>query len=410
MDEEKAVKTLTAVLVERLGSQVSQDYMYKEKLVKEAKYVYQFSEPFIMGYDQFYMKEPDSDGNKYRFGFANTERTKKQFTQIHGSLREAVDQEEKCKGANYFFAGELIKEKDRAAHFFVTPYSILGKKEIQNLRNLFYKNVPPDIMSAMHTLGIEDYTDIYKLYYTGGLDNKFLDNRSIYLKLVDSLKNLSWGIYHNIVKGKFEEFMGSSLEDLKAKLYDNVSHDFSYNDGKEVYEDPVKKIITDLEKHTLIGKYKDLPSHFLDFIFTIPYEDQNIETNKEILKRYSSHINSIRILAKEYTSGEHFQEYFNCLDFGKQEKLVDSLKTLSEKKPINDSFLWSKGFKDLNLDYLILYQNKPKEFIEYFKTRNFEEKRIIIKDVMDCEFTNEEVIDWFNQNEQDLLREVGFNG
>jgi len=416
MDEEKAVKTLTAVLVERLGSQVSQDYMYKEKLVKEAKYVYQFSEPFIMGYDQFYMKEQDSDGNKYRFGFANTDRTKKQCTHVYGSLQEAVDKEEKCKGANYFFAGELIKEKDRAVQFFVTPYSILGKKEMQNLRNLFYKNVPPDIMSAMHTLGITDYTELYKLYSANSIQGEFLEGYHAYLKLENMMTKLDFERHDsNIMRSRIETLLGMSVEDFNKKLDKNVRPITLYDPYVKGGDRFATKSSLDYTKneaktYPLFCKWTNKLPDFFNFVFTLPLEDQNVETNKNILKLLAGNIDYVGILAKEYSNGKNFQEYFECLDAENQGKLVDSLKTLSERKPINDSFLWSRGFKDLSLDYLTLYQNKPEDFIDYFKTRTIEEKKVIIKDVMDTDFVNEKVIDWLNQNEPDLIREVGLNG
>lgn len=417
MDEEKAAKTLTAVLAKNFGIQVVQDQLYKDKIVKNAFCVVQFSEPFIMGYDQFYMKEPDSEGNKYRFGFANTDRTRKQYTNIHHSLQEAVDDEEKCKGANYFFVGELVQEKDRGAHLFVTPYSIIGKKETQNLRNLFYKNVPVDIVSAMDTLGITDYVDLYRLYHSNSMNNgKFLEGYYIYLKLENMLKKLDFERYDNYIQqSRIEMLTRMSIEELNKKLDKNVHPLTLYEPssrGEERYaiKQGIERTKNETKTYAPFGKWLYLLPDFLNFVFTLPLEDQNVETNKNILKLLAGNVDYIGILSREYFDGKHFQEYFDCLDAEKQEKLVDSLKTLQERNPINDSFLWSKGFKDVGMDYLRLYREDAETFIDYFRSRNPEEKKVIMKDIMECEHVNEKAINWLNENEPDLIREVSFNG
>ncbi|MBM3199599.1 hypothetical protein FJZ53_01590 [Candidatus Woesearchaeota archaeon] len=415
MDEEKAVKTLAAVLAKHLGIQVVQDKMYKEKLIKNSFYAVQFSEPFIIGYDQFYMKEPDSDGNKYRFGYSNTDRTKKQYTNIHHTIQEAVDAEEKYKGANYFFADNPVQEKDRGLHISITPYSIIGHKEARNLRHLFYKNVPPDIMSAIHTLGIMDYTDIYKAYYSKWI-RSILEGYHAYLKLESLSNKLDFErTDYPIPQSRLEELIGMDVGEFNKQLEKNIYRLVlyePYSKGERyALEDRIGRTKNELKSCSSFSKWIPFLPDFLNFVFTLPLEDQNVENNKKILGLFSSeNVDYIGILSKEYSEGKNFQDYFNCLTTEQQEKLIDSLKTLPERKPLNDSFLWSKGFKNLSLDYLTLYKTKSEEFIDYFKTRTFDEKKAILKDIMDYEFTNEEVINWLNKNEQDLIREVGFNG
>lgn len=415
MDEEKATKTLTAVLVKHFGSQVVQDSMYKERLIKNSSCIFQFSEPFIIGYDNFYMKEPDCDGNKYHFGFVNTERTRKQYTNIYGNIQEAVNKEEKCNGANYFFVDKPIAQKDKGINFFVTPYSIIGDKETKNLREMFYKNVPPDIVSAMHALGITDYTELYRLYSSDSMDT-FIEGYHTYLKLEHMLTKLDFEHRDtNIVQSRIEALLGMSVEEFDKKLNKNVQPITlygPYSRGEECYtvKHRLEHTRNEAKTYPLFCKWINQLPDFFNFVFTLPFEDQNVETNKNVLRLLTENIDYMGALAKEYSNGKNFQEYFECLGTKNQEKLVDSLKTLPERKPVNDSFLWSKGFKNLSLDYLNLYQTKPEEFIDYFKTRTVEERKVILKDVMDTDFVNEKVIDWLNQNESDLIREVGLNG
>lgn len=416
MDEEKAAKTLTAVLVKHFGSQVVQDQRYKDKLTKSAFCVLQFSEPLIMGYNQFYMKEPDSEGNKYRFGFVNNERTKKQFMNVHSSLQEAVDDEEKCDGANYFFVGDLVQEKDRAVHFFVTPYSILGDKEAQNLRGLFYKNVPPDIMSAMHALGITYYTELYRLYSSNSIEEGFLEGYHAYLKLEDMLAKLEFEPCDSIIRqSKIENLMGMSVEELNKTLGKKIQPIYLYDGYSKTDERyAVKKMIehtkNEAKTYMAFGKWLDILPGFFNFIFSLPIEDKNLEANLKILRLLADELDYVGILAKEYSESKNFKEYFSCLDSEKQEKVVDSLKALQGRNSENDAFLWSQGFKDIGMDYLKLYKEDADTFIEYFKNRTIEEKKVILRDIMDYEFTNEKVIDWLNKNEAEPIREVGFNG
>lgn len=160
------------------------------------------------------------------------------------------------------------------------------------------------------------------------------------------------------------------------------------------------------------SEYKDtLWNEFVDFVFFyLPVEEQSIESNKYILKSSQNLDFVTAVLSKEYSEGKHFQEYFDVLDKEAQDKVVKSLKVFSGRKPVYDSFLWSKGFKDINLDYVNMYKKDANIFIDYFSKRDPEEKKVIIKDVMNCDFVNEKVADWLNQNEPDLLREVGLNG
>lgn len=59
---------------------------------------------------------------------------------------------------------------------------------------------------------------------------------------------------------------------------------------------------------------------------------------------------------------------------------------------------------------LCLYRDNAKKCIELFsKIGDKSQKKELLNAIFKCEYENKEVIDWLNRNEQDLLREAGFN-
>lgn len=413
MDEDKAVKTLTSILAENFEIEVISDKFYKKKLIKGAKHFTQFKEPFVMCFDKFYMKDADPEGRHYRWGFVNTDRTRTESHQVYGSIKEAIEKEEACKGANYFFVDEPTSSA--VMNFFVTPYSIIGEKEERELRRLFYKNVPPDVVSAMQTLGVKDYTELYKLYHPNNMEGVFLEEYKAYLKLESILTNLTFENQDNIPQSKVEKLIGMSIKEFNENLPKNVRrlglYDYySKSDGCYTTKNGISDAKNEIQAYSPFGKWLSILPDFLDFVFSLPQEDQNIKVNMKIFQLLPEKLDFTGILVKEYSRGKYFQDYFICLDADKQGKVVDSLKTIQKRNPTHDSFLWSRGFKDVGMDYLKLYRENTDLFIEYFSSRGLEEKKIIMKDVMESDFVNEKVISWLNEKETALIREVGLDG
>lgn len=63
----------------------------------------------------------------------------------------------------------------------------------------------------------------------------------------------------------------------------------------------------------------------------------------------------------------------------------------------------------LKIDYVSVYKNDAEKFLKYFKLLNKEEKKDALQKIMECEYDNEKVNKWLNENEADLLREISFN-
>lgn len=416
MDEEKAAKTLTAEIVKRFGSKAVKEKAYKDRLFSTASHCFQVSGSFIIGYDRFYFDDKDTKKNCNDWRFVNSRRNERGGYVCHPTIEQAAQKEKNCDSANYFFIDDQVTVSQISGNtnggmsFFVTPYSIIGKKEIENLRSMFYKDVPHSILSAMHTLKIEDYVEPYGIYSKGGIDEQFLEDYTDYLKLVASLSSLEWASSGCVKTEALETLLGTSLDDFNRRNKYKKIPSSSDRYGSYVYKYNIQDTIKVFVKYASAVKYEALLPGFLGFVFSLPYEEQNLGENKNILKTFAHDIDYIGILAQEYSKGRHFEDYFSCLDSKKQRLVVDSLRPVSERNPICDSFLWSNGFKDVGLDYLRLYREDADGFIGYFSSRSLVEKKVMLKDVMGCDFVNEKVVNWLNEKEHDLVREVGLNG
>ncbi len=417
MDEEKAIKILTENLAKDLGISIVRDTRWKDKLTEKSMHFYQHSDPFVAGHCYgSRIKTTINDGKQTQengWNFVNSQHTQSDYL-FYYSLDKAIAAEEKYKSANYFFIDQPVtgtaSQSSTGFYFFVTPYSIIGKKEVNHLRKHFYKDVDQNIASAMRTLDIQDYSELYKLYSQGGMDKEFMEKYELYLKFVNSQSCLVHNKKGHTERCRIENHFQHSIGELNniiSRILSKTSN-IPCDDWISMGRFKFKKY--EFEKYTSIGKYKDVLPDFLSFVFSMPYEDQNINVNKEILKLYAENIDYPEIMADEYAKGRHFQDYFMCLNNAQQQNFVRSMKNASERNLANDSFLWSQGFKEVNLDYMNMYKKDSQKFIEYFKSKEQEDKKIILKDIMNCDYTNKDAADWLNKNELDLVREVSMDG
>ena len=93
-----------------------------------------------------------------------------------------------------------------------------------------------------------------------------------------------------------------------------------------------------------------------------------------------------------------------------QRQTVNALRSIKIRNPYYDLFLWDKGFKNVNLNHMHLYKKDTDLFIDYFGSRAESEKKKILKDIMACDYTNNQVAKWLEDNEVDLMREVSMDG
>jgi len=380
MDKRTATITLTEKLRSNNGFQIVSNPVYQERLIKNSIACYQLGESKRLSHDNI----PKSTTNK-------------------------ADSRNVEERANYLFFDNVWPQR-YDTYIMAASFAILGEKEANDLRERFYKDVPPGILHAMDFFGMENYVELYELYSKGFTSQQALADYKFYSQLVNSLSELYEHFPYARIRN-FEHYFGMKIDAFHKKLKGMKCPEKKVTeyDSKVVSQEKIRNIIKYFKRDHLLGKYADLLPSFLDFAFTLPYEDRNIEVDKELLKLFSRELDYVDILVKEYSQGEYFQEYFSCLDAGMQEKVVHALKS-APHNPAHDPFLWKTGFREVDLDYLDLYKENAEGFIEYFSSKNPEERKIILKDIMDCDFVNGDVADWLNKNELELVKEVGLNG
>ncbi|MBL7100569.1 MAG: hypothetical protein ISS23_01300 [Nanoarchaeota archaeon] len=441
MNEEKAVRILTAELAKHSDSLVVREKQYKDKLVENADYFHQVRNPFIIGFDKFNVIENKSETSYTRWGFVNNDRTKTEYTRegpeyiVYQTLEDAINAEKNCKNANYFFVDKPLPvisnnqgSQGSGMSFFVTPYFIIGKKEINDLRGLFYKDVSEEIVQSMNFLNIQNFIGLYDFYIGSATFDKdlmlYLSDVQNFISLVPALSydgdgEIKVSAFESAIKSINDlnsalEIFGMEEGGISTTKYrkSNIKSHPDYIHKKSLLE-----IIDQLQEK---WKYffmdseanfkKDFLKSFFGFIFSLPYEEQNVKVNKEILRNFMNSDFVVSVLCKEYSGGKFFEEYFDVLDEAVQDRIVRALKHSDLDNIVYNSFLWRKGFKDIDLDYLDLYQKDASGFIEYFKSKDGEEQKIILEDIMDLEFISLDVVDWLNENESKLMKEVSFDG
>lgn len=302
--------------------------------------------------------------------------------------------------ANYFFTEKNYDSS--GSRFFVTPAAIIGEVEEQVLREKLYKNVPEEVVKAFEVLNIQNFIDDYSVYSS--------------LKIEGVLPS-SFGIYRPFKKEDKVE-LGDIIQGATSKRYylvDKIKNDGSiegYRFQDEALKIPVegKK---DGQKHSDCNKDFIIPIKkrlsdigFFDFVFSLPYGEQNIEANKAILKNLSDTA-SCKILQKEYSEGKYFKDYFSLLSEGCQKKVVDSIKSSPKQDVSLNSWLFSQGF-DVKMSHLELYKNDTEAFITYFKRSEKYVKELIVSDLFNCDYINKGVIEFLEKEYSQLLRDVSF--
>ncbi len=392
MDKEKATRVLAKELGKLERTVVIED-SFKNSLVKNASSAYQVGDPLVL---TFY-------DNKFHSGKDRKSKVSEIMLSRNSSFIES----------NYFFMTSIPSSKIGRPNFMVTPYALIGEKEKNSLKKLFYKEVKPEILDAMKTVGVENFASLYERYsHDGSPFNKMkIEDIKLIKRFIRDAKDFEYNDYDYVSRGDFSPFGGIAWlnEKLKNLGGNIIITDFDGDVHKDVVSEVVKQSSDALENIKSSPGYT-LLNDFIDLVFfSLPHEDQNIQANKKFLREYTDLGFVTSVLLKEYSKGKYFQEYFSNLKKDAQKEVISVLKN-TLRNPLYDHFLWSKGFEDFNLDLRTLYKEDSEGFIKYFKGKNVEEKKSILKDIMDYEFTNEKVAKFLNKKYLDLIREVGLNG
>ncbi|MBM3199798.1 hypothetical protein FJZ53_02585 [Candidatus Woesearchaeota archaeon] len=400
MEKYEATKTLTEKLVELNGRLIISDDIYKRKLLKEAKHAY------VIGHSLDMFSDRDFLSLYYVTKTGDDETVKsKDIGEVVGKIAPPA--------ANYVFLSEKRILNEYKALMTLTPYSIIGDKEEESIRKSFYKTYDSDVREAIASLGIKDFFDLYHAYlhnnekFNQMFCNDFEKFRNEFLEFSQSRT------YDSANETRLEQFDAKfKIEKLNRRLGE-LGVKFIFPTLKQASWIKKREIesLADMLKNHISPIDKDpLNKEFLRFVFEIPYEDQNLEMNKHMFKNFGNFLDQELIMLKEYSNGKHFKEYFGLLDAGKQKDVSRLVKNAEVQSQDINHFLWMMGSKDIRLDYLKLYKEDAEEFIEYFNERRSEEKKVILKDVMEYDFINDKVTEWLNEHEADLIREVGFDG
>lgn len=221
------------------------------------------------------------------------------------------------------------------------------------------------------------------------------ENRGVLISVANPFRIISDKEEEFLLKNFYKdvpENVSKAARGLELILYDKLYSHYFKGDINEMY-----------------NALRQNSYGFINFVFGLPYEEQNIESNKNLLQEYSSG-DLIHIITKEYSEGKHFKEYFEAFGhYFSSTKVVEALKDL-ERKPDNDVYIFKKGFVLGEDSAIRLYRQDAQGFMNYFQKLGDESRKIIIEKIYEDSFINQDVVDWLEKSYTDILREVGFSG
>ncbi len=402
MSLEQATIILANELKERIGARVVFESAYKIKLIQEALSAFPVGNPFST-------RLPLMDLNS----FISTKLFRNKSSDITELKPYFI--RDLPYGSNYFFMEHSYSDGtvEEFSIQIVTPFALIGREEVKELRRLFYKEKPPlKVYLAMEELGIKDFFDIYKLY------SEKEEEFSLLAKLCNSIdyfihfcSSLDYDKDNEVIRDVFNEDFGS-IKDINLALKFLGLRQISFSKGYTklfIPKSEIEKFLFELKDPL---SYKTYFNEFTRFVFSLPSDEQNIESNKLIISSSQDKFLLRDIFLKEYSKGDHFIEYFQCLNPELKSDIVKVLKLVTERRYDIDLFLGEEGFRNVGIDFLYLYKNNPSKFIEYFQDKKLEEneKKLVLRKILSSNEENFEIIKWLEENESSLLREVGLNG
>ncbi|MDP2906424.1 MAG: hypothetical protein Q8O03_00640 [Nanoarchaeota archaeon] len=399
MDKYQATKTLTEKLAGHFGKLVISDDNSKKRLLEKAEHSY----PTGNSLDIFIERDfPEITYVK------KTENGDKIVSQ---KIEEIIDKIV-SPTANYVFLSDKTRLDEYKCLTSLTPYAIIGNKEVEAIKRLFYKAYDANTREAISSLGIKDLFMLYNMYaHNKDFPDVFCNFEKFKKDLLEFLKTRTYDSSNDTRASDVDEAFGISEINLRLK---QMGINFTIPPIEKagwIKKQSVQGLTKLLQKHTFDLEFEDsLKSEFLKFIFELPYEERNLEMDKFLFQKFNQFLDINSIMLKEYQQGKFFKDFFTVLSSGQQNMVINVIKHSDIQNSDINHYLWMMGSKDIRLDYLNLYKEEAEEFISYFKDRPSEEKKVIIKDIMECDFINDKVTEWLNQNESDLIREVGLNG
>ncbi|MBI5148551.1 hypothetical protein HZA33_02635 [Candidatus Pacearchaeota archaeon] len=297
---------------------------------------------------------------------------------------------------NYVFSDEDGRIRTRVA--------LIGEKEIRQLREIFYKNVPENIKFALDELNIKTFEGLYSLYKND--IPKFLDGVNKADKEDIVQLDLEGQIGYLVVDSSY--FYTSNPKELfmfGQRYFDKYLEEKAHSGEKNEYSQRGIKII----------KKNPFTQHFLEFVFRLPEEDKNEQANVEIIKQFSHLINTSDIIFGFYENRREdrkFMDYFEASNEEAKKTLLNMINSLQQHE-FNDEIneqLFKRGYQ-APVKIVRLYEQNPSDFMRYFSKVHTLERKKILDTLFELpkERINPEISRWLSENYAELVEEVGRN-
>lgn len=373
MLEEKAILTLSNELAKRNLVNIVYNNAIQLRLTESAKWCPVYNKGIL-------------EAIASSMGLSNYSGINELWEAIEGgqsSARETMIKQAKKLGANYLFIDYHTNSNQSSIEdspkFYlrdfatITPVALIGKNEERILREIFYKNVPLHINEVFSTLEIRSFEELYQDY---SKNSQNFVNQTISAKIEKD----------DVVETKCSNHRGIwRYEDLKWKCTD----------------------------HFTIIKKSEFARSFLDFVFRMPEEDQNQESNNLILKELSEIMPPSEILLEVYERGDKkFSEYFEQVEEESKKNLAERIRNLGKEQQNKDLnvFLFGKGY-DVYVEFLDLYRKDSDGFKRYFNNISSKEKGSVIDTIYSLprEEIRPDISKWLSDNYHDLVEDIGMN-
>ncbi len=408
MDEEKAIKTVTEALKNKVGRKIISEPFYKNQILDNATYICQSANPLVVDF---------SCGCFFYHG-----------SEVHNNLESLLTTMPEFATANYLFLENInVTGTTTFSRFLVTPFAIIGNYEKEQCKLRFYKDVTQEIYEALNTLDISNFIHDYNNYFYGIENEKVyfsIVNKDDSLAFIDFLLNLNYDKDGEVHSSLFLHDFGEIKDINKGLKKRGLKNSLETNQGY-IHNSNINSLIEELRNK--IGNFS-LESYFFSqtterlkdfskFVLSLPEEDQRNNTNILILKILNSRIpEDVDFLSELLLQGyqtKWFLDYFNIFNKDVKTKFIEHLQFVDHRIHKYDLHLWNQGFKNVRLDSLELYRTNPSGFIDYFENvLSLEEKKKIIHLLIvdDVEYFDESVNKFLYEKYKSLIDEVTFNG
>lgn len=346
----------------------------------------------------------------------------KRYYEIEGKGIKFDEQEIKLAkqlGANYLFTDFIAGAGGYVGGGYgtiqpdsierITAFALITGHEERILRERYYRDVPNQILDAMDTLDLKHFVRDYEMYLNGQI---CIDNLREYYAKYPGLrgKGLEVGdlVYgrdknkHDLF-GRVTTFCLAKEEDIWMTYIDKYT-DCSFKEIELTSQNYYSRRFIKLSHWT----------DFFDFIFKLPLEERNIETDKRILTEFSHLFDCKEALLGDYRRiPEIFTQYLGVLEEEQQKSVVEFIKGLDKEKqnPDINMQLFEFGFDGLYLQFLDLYQNNPAGFMKYLDGSDDAHRLEIIERLythtLDEKNRNKETDTLLEKKYRDLIEEVG---